>query len=402
MGKILDRINDSTLFDIKLSPIVSIAQKRVEIAPKFEKETGKPFISFERGGIDLQVPEYVKNAVNLDLGRYPKSGGEPELKKAIVGHLEEIGVFDVKKDDVVVTYGGQEALQLSLRLLSQADIVGLGSVWSCMLDNQIPYSDGRVESVPFIQEDNKLNVDFEKLDYSLSCADVLYLNNPHNPTGKIFSLEELKKINDMCLWHDVIILSDEAYKDLVYDGKDHISMLTFDGDHIIGAFTFSKSFAIPGWRGGYFVTRDTEAAKLVSLVEYTQTAGVVTPFQPAYAEAIRNVEEREKWFKYSRGIFQRRRDVMHEGLERALGENIPKTEGAFYYFPDMSKFIPQNIEDKTEYLSNLFESNGMSIVPGEYFSTREKEYIDNVRFSFSQVDEDTIKEGMFRLEKVLK
>ena len=114
------------------------------------------------------------------------------------------------------------------------------------------------------------------------------MNTPHNPTGKIFSDEEIKNIVEICKKYDKYILSDEAYERITFEGKKHFSPMQLDYDKIISVYTFSKTYAMTGWRLGYVVSRDKHITNLMKLADYTQTAGIPTYTQFAGAEALTN------------------------------------------------------------------------------------------------------------------
>ena len=227
------------------------------------------------------------------------------------------------------------------------------------------------------------------------------MNNPHNPTGKVFSAEELREINRLCVENGVTIISDEAYRDIVFDGNRHVSMLEFPGDHIISVFTFSKAFAATGLRVGYTVTRNKDHIPLLTRAEYTQTAGVVTSNQHGFKVAVENVEERDKWINYMVAQLQGRRDVLYEEIKRIFNKPVYRPQGAFYFFLDLNPFIGDNIpmEDRDEFILEKFLEKGIAVIHGSAFS--KERYKGYVRISYSTIDEGMILEGIGRMEEVL-
>lgn len=392
----------SSFTKLGLSRIVEISERARIEAPEFEKRTGKPFIYFQRGEIDLPLPYEIKNnlerAISEGKTKYPKSGGEPFFKEAVINYFEESGIR-LRKENVMATYGGQEGLMLAFALYRGSKAAGFGPCWSCILQNIVPYTETDFSLVPLEKKDGNFIFDENKLEEKLRNVELFYLNNPHNPTGKVFSRDELERINYLCKKHDVILISDEPYNEIVFDGKKHVSVLELenvDSDTIVSS-TFSKSFSATGLRIGYAISRNLETINLMTKGEYTQTAAVHTPTQYALASFLNNKNKREELLKSRREEFEARRDTMYKTLHSILCD-APKPEGAFYFFPDLKKFFPK-ADDIDETLLNLFMKNGIAIVPGGEFG---KEYEGHIRLSFSGMNNPLIKEGSERLKSVLE
>lgn len=338
--------------DIKMSPIVRISEEAAKIAPDFER-AGRPFIYFQRGEVDFPTPRFVIDAlvgaVEQGKTKYPKSGGELKFKEAIINKLyRENGVKGLSSENIIATYGGQEALELSFKLFNKG--AGFSPCWSCVLENFVPYSGIDFKQIP-LNED--FSVDYKKIDESMKEADFFYLNNPHNPTGKVFSEEEVSTIADICQARKKFMISDEAYENIVFDGKRHFSAASLNLEDIISCFTFSKTYSMTGWRLGYAVTKNKEAAEILKKGEYTQTAGVTTFMQYAGADALDNHEESRKWIGYISSEFQKRRDVLYDNLSKIEGLEINRPGGAFYMFPKFTRFIPKDLsgQERDKYSS---------------------------------------------------
>ena len=233
----------SDITNIRLSPIVAISEQVRQRAPEFQRATGKQFILFQRGELDFPTPQYIVEAAKraLDAGhtKYPKSGGEDSLKDAIVGKLRSYNrVEGLKRENVVCTYGGQEALELSFKLFHGSKGAGFAPCWSCVLENFVPFSNIDFIEVPLSEG---FRVDLAKLEQVVRQVKFFYLNTPHNPTGKLFTEEDVRAIVEICRRHGVFVISDEAYERIVYDGRRHFSPLSIDADNVIGCYTFSKT-----------------------------------------------------------------------------------------------------------------------------------------------------------------
>jgi aspartate aminotransferase len=389
------------LLNVRMSPIVSISEEVRKLAPEFKAKTGKDFVLFQRGEIDFPTPKHIvdaaKNALDKGLTKYPKSGGEDIFKEAIINKLQyfnNANGFD--KDNIVCTYGGQESLELSFKLFEGKKGVGFAPCWSCVLENFVPYCGTDFHQVPLGDD---FSIDFDRLDRALEGASFFYLNTPQNPTGKLFTKEEVTAIVELCAKHGAFLISDEAYEAVVFDGEKHFSPTSLEYENIISTFTLSKTFSMTGWRLGYLVTRNKQIPKLLKLGNYTQTAGVTTFLQYAAAEALNNKDESKKALNAMVTEYEKRRDLFYDGLSSIDGLGVTKPKGGFYFFPDFSNFIPKNIsgEERKLYIYKLLLNEGVAAVYGSCFGN----YFDDfIRFSFSTTPVENIKEGLERIKKI--
>ncbi|MHB9039071.1 MAG: pyridoxal phosphate-dependent aminotransferase [Melioribacteraceae bacterium] len=391
------------LHNIRMSPIVSISEEVRKKATEYKSATGKDFILFQRGEIDFNTPQFIidaaKRALDKGFTKYPKSGGEDIFKDAIIYKLDysnHAKGFD--RENIVCTDGGQEALELSFKLFEGKKGVGFAPCWSCVLENFVPYCATNFKQVPLEPD---FSIDYDRLDKELEGAAFFYLNTPQNPTGKLFTKEEVTAIAELCLKHGAFLISDVAYEAIVFDNAKHFSPTSLEYDNIISTFTLSKSYAMTGWRLGYLVTRNKEITKILKLGNYTQTAGVTTFLQHAAAEALSNKTESEKAIANMVTEFQKRRDVFYDGLTKIEGMKVTKPAGGFYLFPNFSSFIPANLNtnDRKVYIYNLLFKEGVASVYGSCFGDY---FIDNVRFSFSTTPISIIEEGLERMKTIFK
>jgi aspartate/methionine/tyrosine aminotransferase len=385
--------------NIRLSPIVAISE---EVNRK-SIESGKDFILFQRGEISFPTPGYIVDAMidalNKGFTKYPISGGHPKLKQAVIKKLESFNnVSGLKPDNIIVTHGGQEGLQLAFQLFEGQKGVGFAPVWSCVLENFVPYAKTNFIQVPLAAD---FSVDYDLLENEIKDAAFLYLNTPHNPTGKIFSEEEIRTITAMCSKYGTFILSDEAYERITFDGKVHFSPMQLDYENIISVYTFSKTYAMTGWRLGYLVSRNKHLTNIIKLGDYTQTAGVPTYTQLAGAEALSNTEEETRSVETFMNEFCLRRAALYKGLKSIDGVKLPaEPEGAFYIFPDFSRYVPRNISSDQSrlYIFNKLMDAGVATVFGSCFG---KYFQNNLRLSYSTTDLNQIEEGINRIKKAL-
>ena len=385
--------------NISLSPIVAISE---EVNRK-STETGKDFILFQRGEIGFQTPQYIidalTDALKQGLTKYPVSGGHIKLKKAIIQKLSSFNrIKNLEPENIVVTHGGQEGLQLVFKLFEGRKAVAFAPVWSCVLENMVPYSRTDLVQIPL---ENDFSINYDLLEKEIKDAAFLYLNSPHNPTGKIFSREEIEKIVGICSKYGVYVLSDEAYERITFDGKEHFSPMQLEYENIISVHTFSKTYAMTGWRLGYVVSRNKVLTNILKLADYTQTAGVPTYTQFAGAEALSNTEKERESVDNFMNEFSLRRDALYDGLKSVEGVRLPaKPEGAFYIFPDFSEFVPNNlsVEESKLYVYRKFLNAGVATVFGSCFGNY---FQNNLRFSYSTTNLEQIETGISRINTAL-
>lgn len=386
--------------NISLSPIVAISEE----VNKKSLETGKDFILFQRGEIGFSTPQYIvdamTDALNHGLTKYPISGGHIKLKNAIIKKLSAFNnIKGLEPENIVVTHGGQEGLQLIFKLFEGKKVVAFAPVWSCVLENFVPYASTDLRQIPLSED---FNIDYNLLESEIKDAAFLYLNTPHNPTGKIFSEEEIKKVVEICRKHNTYILSDEAYERITFEGKKHFSPMQLDYENIISVYTFSKTYAMTGWRLGYLVSRNKHITNIIKLGDYTQTAGVPTYTQFAGAEALLNAEKEKESVESFMQEFSLRRSALYEGLKSLDGVKLPgKPDGAFYIFPDFSEFVPKNLkkEESNLYVFTKLMDEGVATVYGSCFG---KYFKNNLRFSYSTTNVKQIEEGINRIKSALK
>ncbi len=387
------------LHNIEISPIVRIAEQARRLEPEFEKKYGEKFIHLERGEIDLSTPRELIIDINQALvdgkTKYPKSGGETELKKAIARKLvEKNNIADIVPEDVIVTAGGQEALNLAFQLFANKAGAGFSPIWSVAIENFVPYSNIKFLEIPFTED---FTIDYFSLEETLKKIDFLYVNNPHNPTGKVFSYEELERIVELCKVYDVFIISDEAYEDIVFDEKKHISAASVAACkgyyNIISTYTYSKSFAATGLRVGYAASKNKMAVTLMNGAQYTHTAGVPTSLQVGLVNAY-NID-----LTSVINEFELRRNALYQGLKEIDGIKVVKPQGAFYVYPDFSEAMKKLKNRGEKELLDILLESGVCVVPGWAF-TKHRHFLSYARLSYSAASVQLIDTAVERLKKL--
>ncbi|MEK6917782.1 MAG: pyridoxal phosphate-dependent aminotransferase [Nanoarchaeota archaeon] len=404
---------DRNFENIELSTIVKTSEEYRGAAKAFVSRTGKKFVYFQRGDLDLKTPSYVLDALHegttkLGYTNYPKSGGEAFFKDAVLEYSREQEIHGLTFENIAATYGGQQGLELLFGLFGKKTphllsrffnmfrnkrAAGFGPCWSCVLDNMVPYSGVDFKMVPLREG----NYDPGELEKVLKKSDMFYFNNPHNPTGKVFTRPEVEEIDYLCRKNNVLLVSDEAYNDVVFDGEHHYSTLKTSNPNSASVFTFSKSFAATGFRVGFTVSRNKKIIELMTLGDYTQTAGVVTANQYAFSQALNKKAERKAWIETLKSTLDERRNAAYDGL-KPIFPNLEKPKGAFYFFVDFNPYLP-DVPNKEKILLESLVKEGVLVAPGSGFG---KKYEGWARISYSMIPAELIKEGTERIQKVVE
>jgi len=239
-------------------------------------------------------------------------------------------------------------------------------------------------------ESNRFKVDPDDIRAAITDkTKLMIINTPSNPTGAVFNEEILRSIARMAKEHDLIVLSDEPYEDILFDGRTHVSIASFDGmaERTISAFTLSKSYAMTGWRVGYTVAPSPVIDEMEKLMEH-MVSGVTAVAQRAALVAIQAPQDcvREMVATYAK-----RREIVYEGLNAISGITCLKPESTFYAFPNISS-LGLSSWDFAKY---LVKEHQVAVVPGSIFGNAGEGY---VRLSYA-ASADQLMEGIARIRR---
>jgi aspartate aminotransferase len=359
------------LDEVGFSDIVNIRNRVMEL-----RSGGATVHQFEGGEPYMNTPEFIKEALGQALQdnktRYAPSSGLPQLRAAIAAKLRVKNRIAARDENVIVLTGGMQGLFGAFQsILDPGDeALVLSPFWTPIKD-LIAYSQGRTVLVP--TQEARTNGFAETLArYSTSRTKVIYFNTPQNPTGIVFTREEAEAVARFAIERDLIVIADEAYEDLVYDGE-HFSIASLDGmlERTITSFTFSKSYAMTGWRLGYVAATEPWMTGLRKTTLYSSN-GVSTPTQWAGLAAFTTESD---LLEKHRAAYRERRDLLLAGLNE-LGLHCALPAGAFYAFPDVSRIS----KDSREAAEILLEKAQVATVPGIVFGPHGESHL---RFSFS-------------------
>ena len=321
--------------------------------------------------------------------RYAPSSGIPELRAAIADKLRERNRIPASDENVIVLNGGMQGLYGAFQSsINPGDEVLVFSPYWTPIKDLIAHCEGKTILVP--TADARREGFAETLArYRTGRSRAIYYNTPTNPSGVVFTREEAEAVARFACEQDLIVIADEAYEDLVYEGE-HVSIASLDGmmERTITSYTLSKSYAMTGWRLGYAVATEPWMMGLRKTTLYS-TNGVSTPTQWAALAAFTTPSD---FLEKNRAAYLERRDLLLSGLNE-LGLTCKSPAGAFYAFPDVTRINT----DSRKAADILLERAQVATVPGIVFGEHGEGHL---RFSFS-TSLETIEAGLESLRRNL-
>ena len=354
----------------------------------------KGLVSFGIGEPDFVTPTHIREAAKkaLDEGytRYTPNLGFSEFRKALAIKLNQKNKISVTPEEVVVTSGGTEALFFAFYILiNPGDEIIIPDPGFVTYESQVYFAGGTPVHFPLWGENN-FHPDLEELKNCITPqTKAILLNSPSNPTGASFNKEELFAIAQLAQEKDLFVISDELYEDIVYDGREHISIASLPGmkEKTISIFGFSKSYAMTGWRLAYLAAPLNLVKEIAKLLQNTAVCANSVA-QRAGQAAIQGSQDcvKEMFTAYNE-----RRNVLAKGLNEIQGLSCHAPEGTFYVFANI-KETGMSAEELSMY---LLEECKVVTVPGTAFGRQGEGYI---RLSFA-TSLDMVKEGIARIKK---
>ncbi len=384
---------------IKPSPTLTVSALAKQM-----KSEGIDVINFGLGEPDFNTPEYIKDearkAIDENFTRYTNTSGIIELRKAISNKLKRDNDLDCNPNDILVSPGAKASIVFVLMTICDyRDEVLIPSPYWVSYTSQVEMVGALPILLPTNMSSNfKITAkQLEETILSLSDPKVLILNSPNNPTGSVYGKKELEEIAEICLKYDILIISDEIYEKLIYDGVEHVSIASLSPEvreHTILINGVSKAYAMTGWRLGY-AAGPTVIIKSASRIQSHTTSCVNSITQKAAVVALDKCEES---IAIMREEFQKRRNFLVEELRNIPNVKCNMPQGAFYAMPDVSYYLQNSkkgITNSIELCEYLLKKYKVAIVPGSAFGADEF-----VRFSYA-TNMKSIKEGLKRFKKGL-
>jgi aspartate/methionine/tyrosine aminotransferase len=357
-------------------------------------------INLSQGFPDFPASDHIKQLackyIMDDFNQYPITFGEIKLRNAIAKKYEEsYGLHYAPDENITVCCGATEAMISSLiAILNTEDEV---VVFEPFYENywaDAVISGAKLQFITLYKPDWHFNETELRRAFN-SNTKAIIINTPNNPTGKVFSLEELSLISELCQEYDSIAVTDEVYEHIIYDNLKHMPIASLEGmkDRTIIISSFSKTFSVTGWRVGYALASKEITDNIKKFHDFL-TVGAPTPFQLALAEAMSNMKV---YYDELSINYAKKREILLKGLND-IGFKFHQVKGAYYVMGDFSD-ITQGMSDY-EFAQMLIKDKGVASVPGtSFYSMNKQEGSYTVRFCFCKKDE-TLREAIRRLNSL--
>jgi aspartate aminotransferase len=377
----------------RVTPSMTLA---ISAKAKAMKTDGLDVCSFSAGEPDFDTPDHIKTAakVALDQGktRYGPAAGEPALRQAIAHKLKVDNGLAYVPENIIVTNGGKHSLYgLIMALIQPGDEVIIPAPYWVSYPEMVELAGGKPVIVPTPAEQN-YRITPEQLRQAITPSTKLFvLNSPSNPTGMVYSPEEIKALAQVVVDADIWVVSDEIYEKILYDGATHLSIGAVSPaafERTIISNGFAKAYSMTGWRVGY-LAGPTELIKAVSTIQSHSTSNVCTFAQYG---AIAALESPQDCVETMRLAFAERRQAIIERCRSIPGLSCGEPEGAFYLYVDISSLGLPSLD----FCTQLLEEKYVATIPGVAFGSE-----GTIRISYA-TGMDTILEGMDRLEQFVK
>lgn len=376
-----------------LTPSLTLA---IDAKAKALKAQGEDVIGFGAGEPDFDTPQHIKDAAAKALAdgftKYTPSSGIPELRKAIAEKFKKDNGLDYKPSQIIVSCGGKHSCyNVILATCQEGDEVIIPSPYWLSYPEMVKLA-GATPVILETTDKTEFKVTPEQLRSAITNKTRLFiLNSPNNPTGTVYSPEEIKTLGDICVEKGVLIMSDEIYDKLVYDGARHISVATFSKahyEHTIIVHGFSKAYSMTGWRLGYLAAPEPIAAAIDAIQSHSTSNPTSFVQKGALAALTGPQDHLQTWLQE----YSRRRIYAWQKLNSIPGISCVNAKGAFYLFPNISGTGLKS----TEFCAKLLEQEKVAAVPGIAFGAD-----DYIRISYA-TSMQNIQKGLDRMERFVR
>jgi len=374
----------------QVTPSITLA---IAAKAKAMKAEGIEVCNFSAGEPDFDTPAHIKAAakIALDQGKtkYGSAAGEPKLREAIARKLQTDNGLSYAAKDVIVTNGGKHSLfNMMLALIEPGDEVIIPAPYWLSYPEMVKLASG----VPVIVQTDAstgYKITPAQLRQSVTPKTKLFiLNSPSNPSGVVYTPAEIQALAEVVVEKDILVVSDEIYEKIIYDGAKHVSIGSLSTEifeRTIISSGFAKAYSMTGWRIGY-LAGPSELIKATITIQGHSTSNVCTFAQYG---AIAALESPQDCVEQMRQAFAERRQVMLHRLNAIPGLTCAPPDGAFYMFCNISKTGLTSLE----FCDELLESQQVATIPGIAFGAD-----DHIRLSYA-TDMASIEKGMDKLDK---
>jgi len=387
----------------KVSPSLTLA---IDAKAKQMKKDGIDVVGFGAGEPDFNTPENIKEAgikaIRDNQTRYTPASGTIEMKTAVAEKFKRENGLEYKPSDIIISCGAKHSLyNIFMAIINPGDEVIIFSPYWVSYEEQVKLADGIPVFVE-LDESKKFEIDFSLLEKKITKKTrAMLINSPSNPTGAIFSEDTLKKLADIAVKNDLVIITDEIYEKCLYNGKKHISIASFSKEikaRTIVVNGVSKSYAMTGWRIGYLASDNRE---IVTAIDNIQSHSTSNPTTIAQVAAIEALKTDDKVVQAMVAEFNKRRLYMLERIRKIKGLTCVEPDGAFYLFPNFSGITGKTIKGKQikgslDLAELLLTDAKVAVVPGIAFGSDK-----HFRLSYA-TSMANIQKGLDRIEEILK
>jgi len=366
------------------------------------KAAGEDVVSFGAGEPDFDTPEYIceaaREALEVGFTRYTAASGYEDLKNAVKDKLKRDNNLEYDTDQIIVSNGAKHSLFNTFQaILNPGDEVIIPVPYWLTYPETVKMGGGKPVFIE-TKEEEGFKINIERLQEMVNeKTKALILNSPSNPTGSIYNKEELEAIAKVAVDNEIIVVSDEIYEKIVYDGNEHISIASLNED--IKDLTIvingvSKAYAMTGWRIGYAAGPQ----EIIEIMSNIQSHATSNPNSIAQYASNAGLRGDHSFMEERRNKFSERRDYMYDKINSIEGLSCLKPGGAFYIMMNIEDIIGKNIagekiQDSFSFAEQLLEVKKVAVVPGVAFGA------DNfIRLSYANSLEN-IKEGLQRIEE---
>lgn len=377
----------------QVPPSITLA---ITAKAKALRAEGIDICSFSAGEPDFDTPEHIRAAAKqaLDSGKtkYGPAAGEPKLRSAIAHKLATENGLNYGPENVMVSNGGKHSLfNLMMTLIDPGSEVIIPSPYWLSYPEMVRLAGGHPVIVQTTAE-TEYKITPEQLRKAITPNTRLFvLNSPSNPTGMVYTPAEIRALAEVIVEHDILVVSDEIYEKIIYDGAEHLSIGSIGPEifaRTIISSGFAKAYSMTGWRLGY-LAGPLEIIKAASKVQGHSTSNVCTFAQYGGIAAL---ESSQECVEIMRQAFAERREVIFDLLNSIPGISCTKPNGAFYMFINISKTGLTSVQ----FCDALLEEQKVAAIPGIAFGAD-----DHIRLSYA-TDMNTIKKGMERLDQFVR
>jgi len=373
-----------------LSPSLTLA---IDSKAKQMKAEGQDVVGFGAGEPDFDTPQHIKDACAKALAagftKYTPAAGIPELRQAIADKFKRENGLTYKPSQIIVSCGGKHSCyNVILATCQEGDEVIIPAPYWLSYPEMVKLAGAK----PVVLETTD-KTEFKMTPEQLRAAitprtRLLVLNSPSNPTGSVYTPDEIKAVGDVCVEKGVLIMSDEIYEQLLYDGAVHKSVASFSPahfEHTIVVHGFAKAWSMTGWRLG-FLAAPEPIARAIDAIQSHSTSNPTSFAQKGGVAALTGPQDHlPKWL----AEFAKRRMFAWQKLNRIPGISCINAKGAFYLFPNIAKTGLKS----TEFCAKLLEQEKVAAVPGIAFGAD-----DYIRLSYA-TSMANIEKGLERIEK---